>query len=175
MRKLALAIAFAALAGLVPASASADTFLTPYLGATFGGDAPSSRVTFGAAAGGMAGNVLGAEVDFGYTPKFTDLPSSGANGSVFTFMVNVLAGAPVGGFKPYVTAGVGLIRQGRQLTPSGVLNDVSSSDFGINVGGGARLSLSPHVSFRGDLRYFKVRKSGGLGFWRAYAGVALGG
>jgi len=175
MRKLTLAIAAAAVVALAPATARADTFLTPYLGATFGGDAPSSRITYGAAVGGLAGNVFGAEVDFGYTPNFTDLPSPGQNGSVLTLMFNVLAGVPAGAFKPYVTAGAGLIRQGRELTPSGVLNDVSSSDFGIDVGGGARISLSSAVSFRGDLRYFKVRKSGGLGFWRAYAGIALGG
>ncbi len=47
---------------LMPGPASADTFVTPFVGATFGGDAPSSQPAYGVALGGMAFGIFGVEV-----------------------------------------------------------------------------------------------------------------
>jgi opacity protein-like surface antigen len=174
MRKLiVMGVVLAGSLSVAP-PARADVFLTPFLGAVFSGDAPSSRVTWGGALGGMAGGVFGVEAEFGRTPTFFE-SSTGDKASVTTVMFNLLVGVPAGGVAPYVTGGLGLIRQGAELTPSGLLNDITSNDFGYNFGGGLRLRFSPHVGVRGDLRYFKVSKTDGLSFWRAYAGVTLGG
>ncbi len=158
---------------LMPGAASADTFVTPFVGATFGGDAPSSEPAYGLAVGGMAFGIFGLEGEFGYMPNFFNQGTLVTSSHVMTLMANVLAGAPVGPIRPYATIGAGMIRQQRDLSVPGLLSNVSSSDFGFNAGGGARFILTNHVGFRGDVRYLKVQKSGGLGFWRAYGGLTL--
>ncbi|HVC19854.1 MAG TPA: outer membrane beta-barrel protein [Vicinamibacterales bacterium] len=157
---------------LVPSPARADTFVTPFVGATFAGDAPASEPVYGVGVGG--GGVVGLEGEFGYAPDFFSQSTGVTSSDVLTLMANLLVGAPRGPVRPYVTGGLGLIRQQRDLSASGLLSHISSDDFGFNVGGGARFMLTKHLAVRGDLRYFKVRKSGGLGFWRAYGGLALG-
>ena len=173
MRKTMIVTTLIFLGVLMPSTARAGGFLTPFLGVTFGADAPASRVTYGVAAGGMIAGIFGAEVDFGHTPNFFDR-AEGDRPSVTTLMVNLLVGAPLGSFQPYVSAGLGVIRQGAELTPSGVLNDISSNDFGLNAGAGARVRVGGPFGIRADVRYFTVRKSGGLGFWRGYGGLSLG-
>jgi opacity protein-like surface antigen len=172
--KLTLALLLVgALALLAPSPARADAFVTPFIGATFGGDAPASEPTYGVALGGMAGGIFGIEGEFSYTPNFFASSGDHSDSHVLTLMANLLVGAPLGAFRPYVTAGAGLIRQHNEFTVSDILTDISSNDFGINAGGGARFMFGEHVGIRADLRYFKVRKSGGLGFWRGYGGLNL--
>lgn len=172
--KLTLALMLVgALALATPRAARADAFFTPFIGATFGADAPATEPTYGFALGGMAGGIFGIEGEFAYTPNFFAAGSGVTSSHLMTLMGNILVGAPLGAFRPYVTAGLGMIRQGADLSASGVLTNLSSNDFGINGGAGARLMFSDHVGLRGDVRYFKVRKSGGLAFWRGYAGLNL--
>ncbi|MDE3154828.1 MAG: outer membrane beta-barrel protein [Acidobacteriota bacterium] len=160
-----------ALGLLAAGPARADTFVTPFLGATFGGNAPSSQPSWGVAIGG--GGLIGVEGEFGYTPDFFGSGGNVSASHVITLMGNLFVAAPAGPVRPYVTAGMGLIRQHTELSTAGLLTNITSDDFGIDAGGGARFMLTPHVAIRGDLRYFKVRKSGGLGFWRGYGGLAL--
>jgi len=174
MRAIGLLMLIGLVGLLIPRPASADAFVTPFLGATFGGDTPSTQPTYGVAVGGMGGNIFGVEGEFGYTPNFFNHGTGVTSSHVMTLMANVLLGAPLGPIRPYVTVGAGMIRQQRDLSVSGLLSQISSSDFGINFGGGARFMLTSHLSLRGDVRYFKVEKSGGLGFWRGYAGLAIG-
>lgn len=172
--KLTLALLFVGALGLLaPSAAKADAFVTPFIGATFGGDAPVSEPTYGVAIGGMAGGIFGVEGEFGYTPNFFGHGNDVTSSHVTTLMGNLLVGAPLGPIRPYVTIGAGLIRQQSDLSVSGILTNITSNDFGINGGGGARFMLTDHVGVRGDVRYFKVRKSGGLGFWRGYGGLNL--
>ena len=174
LTKLITALAVVcAVALLAPSAARADAFVTPFVGATFGDHAPATEPTYGVALGGMAGGIFGVEGEFAYTPNFFGTGSHVTSSHVMTLMANLLVGAPVGAFRPYVTAGLGMIRQRRDVSVGGILSNLSSSDFGINAGAGARIMLSDHVGIRGDLRYFKVRKSGGLGFWRGYGGLNL--
>ena len=157
---------------LMPRPASADTFVTGFVGATFAGDAPSTQPTYGVAVGGM-GSLFGVEGEFAYTPNFFNQGTLVTSSHVMTLMANVLLGVPLGPIHPYATGGVGMIRQQRDLSVPGLLSNISSNDFGFNLGGGARFALTSHVGFRGDVRYFKVQKSGGLGFWRGYGGLTL--
>ncbi len=174
MERTLRTLVFAGLIGFVAAApVRADTFVTPFLGATFGGDAPVSEPSWGVAVGGMGGGVIGVEGEFGYTPDFFGTGGNVTSSHVVTLMGNLMVGAPVGAVRPYVTAGVGLIRQHTEVNAAGLLTNITSSDFGFDAGGGARFMLSRHVGIRGDVRYFKVRKSGGLGFWRGYGGLSL--
>ena len=54
-----------------------------------------------------------------------------------------------------------------------MLNDITDSDFGYSVGGGAWTMLSPKVGIRGDVRFFEARKTDGFNFGRAYGGLIL--
>ena len=80
--------------------------------------------------------------------------------SVIDLMGNIIVGIPVGGtsgkgVRPYVTAGLGLIRT---QVDGGILFPVSSSnnDFGWNAGLGVMGFFNDHVGLRGDLRYLRT-------------------
>ena len=94
---------------LMPGPASADTFVTPFVGATFGGDAPSSQPAYGVALGGMAFGIFGVEGEFGYVPNFFNHGTLVTSSHVMTLMANVLVGAPAGPIRPYATVGAGMI------------------------------------------------------------------
>ena len=124
-RKL-LIISALALA-LLPGTASAQGwFFTPFVGANFAGNASfgdfddaddefEKRVDFGATLGYNPG-VVGFEIDFGWSPNFFENTIGPANfefgdSNVTTLMGNLLISAPPGrGVRPYVSAGLGLIR-----------------------------------------------------------------
>jgi opacity protein-like surface antigen len=136
----------------------------------------------------MGHGIFGAEVDFGYSPSFFGTTSDFGNNSVINLMGNLIVGIPVGGthgsgFRPYVTAGLGLIRT---QVDGGILFPVSSSnnDFGWNAGLGAMGFFNEHFGVRGDLRYLRTLENnststsidfdpGGFHFWRASAGVVI--
>ena len=151
-------------------SAHAQGSITPFAGAVFGGDVPSSRATYGVSLVGNSGP-LGAEFEFGYTPTLFDSEVGSAN--LTTLMGNILVGLPLGVFHPYGSAGLGLMRQRTTANPVTLLNDITDNDFGYSVGGGAWTMLSPNVGIRGDVRFFQVRKTGGFNFGRAYGGLLL--
>lgn len=188
---------------LLPASASADWLFTPYLGANFGGDANfgafndfedevERRMDFGASLGWMGSGVVGLEVDFGYSPNFFQDTTGPGNfefgdSNVTTLMGNVIVGIPIGGqsgpgFRPYGSAGLGLIRS--NITGTTFFNDLTTNDFGVNIGGGATGFFSDNVGLRGDLRYFRSLQDNapngtldlGLSnfdFWRGTLGVTF--
>src|SRR5262245_65695390 len=85
------------LALAVPAPAHAQTFFTPFAGATFGGSAPSSKFSTGASITFM-GKAAGFEAEFGYTPDFfgeqTDFALV-ADSNVTNFMANLMVGPGV--------------------------------------------------------------------------------
>ena len=131
-RKLFLSglIAVMALAA-TPNRASADWLFTPYFGGVFGGranfgnftnfdDELEKRATFGASLGWMGAGVIGAELDFGFSPNFFEnTVGSGdfefGDSNVTTLMGNLILGVPIGGqhglgLRPYASGGVGLIR-----------------------------------------------------------------
>jgi opacity protein-like surface antigen len=177
-----------------PAAASADWFLTPFVGLKFAGDtnlvdlesgASNTKFTLGGIVGWIDARVLGFEADVGYSPRFFER-SSGilvARSHVITVMGNVVASVPqeVTGdsLRPFISGGAGLMRIG--IDDVAGLLPVNSNLFGINVGGGATGRLTAVSSLRFELRYFKsittddeaVREGTSLSFWRAGVGLTL--
>jgi opacity protein-like surface antigen len=178
--RLATILILGALIGLAPARAHADGLFTPWVGVNFANDPADGRTSFGFTATGMGAGVIGGEFDFGYSPNFFGDESVFGSNNVLTAVGNIVIGIPLGGskgfgFRPYGTAGVGLMR-----TKADVFEDVSSNEFGINAGGGAFLFFGDHVGMRGDLRYFRagfddlnVLNTDKVDFWRASIGVTF--
>jgi opacity protein-like surface antigen len=196
VRKLLL---IGALALVLPVSASAQNwFVSPFVGANFGGSAsfgdfPDSddeverRLDFGATVGWNP-NVVGFEVDFGWSPNFFEDTSGDRNfefgdSNVTTFMTNLLITAPPGtGLRPYLSSGLGLIRA--QIDSDGLFNDLSTNDLGVNIGAGINGQFSDNVGIRGDLRYFRSLQDnepdndldlslGNFDFWRGTVGLTF--
>jgi opacity protein-like surface antigen len=158
----------------MPSKASADWLVTPYVGWNWAGSANfinfsdfedkfEQRANFGVSFGWMGAGVVGWEVDLGFTPNFfqnTTGPSDFEFGdsNVTTLMGNVIVGVPIGGqhglgFRPYAVGGVGLIRS--HVGGPDDFFDISSNDWGLNVGAGAMFFFTDHFGLRGDVRYFR--------------------
>ena len=196
VRKLCM---IGALALALPVSASAQNwFVSPFVGANFGGSAsfgdfPDSddeverRLDLGATVGWNP-NVVGFEVDFGWSPNFFEDTSGDRNfefgdSNVTTFMGNLLISAPPGtGLRPYLSSGLGLIRA--QIDSDGLFNDLSTNDLGVNIGAGVNGQFSDNVGIRGDLRYFRSLQDnepdndldlslGNFDFWRGTVGLTF--
>jgi Outer membrane protein beta-barrel domain len=148
------------------AEARGDGWISPFVGVNFGGSAGGTfsqvaedrqHLTYGFDAGGMFGGVFGLEFDFAYTSQFFGSGSQVVDNSLMTVMPAFIVGIPVGGqkglgFRPYATAGAGLIRRSIGGGPLAIL---TGSDFGYSVGGGAMLFLGTPFGIRGDYRYFR--------------------
>jgi hypothetical protein len=147
-------------------SAWAQGHVNLFVGGNFFGDAgrsiddafdDGSRLTWGAAIGGMTKGIIGAEVDFGYSQNFFGRDDSFDRNYVLTLMPAVIVGVPIGGdrgagLQPYASAGFGLLR--RSLDVSGVeaLNDngaAYSLGFGVNGYAGTNFGI------RADYRFFR--------------------
>ena len=100
MRRLMTSLLAAAVVLAAPAAASADGFLSPYIGVNFGGDTPKKSTGFGGALG-FIGDKAGFEFDVSYTPEFFGDDTFDVDGKLVTVMGNVLVGGRRGGFSPY--------------------------------------------------------------------------
>lgn len=189
MRKLWMTAGLAVLlAGAMPADARAQVLITPYAGATFGADAPASKLSTGLSLAFM-GDVAGLELDLGYTPDFFNEDANNVvligDNNVTTFMANLVLGyqdedAPV---RPYFVAGVGLVRSRVDL--GDLFDAVNTNDFGVTLGGGLTGMVSDNVGLRGDIRYIRSLQDpapgddevslaiGKFDFWRATIGVVF--
>jgi hypothetical protein len=159
--------------------------VTPFAGATFGGDAPAQKLAMGAALT-FLGPVAGLEFEFGYSPDFFDQHHNTVligDNNVTTFNTNLVVGPKIGMFRPYGSAGVGLLRT-RVSSASSLFQDLSVNDWGVNFGAGLIVKGSDHVGLRGDVRYFRSLQDhapgnnidlgfGTFDFWRYYFGVVL--
>jgi Outer membrane protein beta-barrel domain len=190
--------------GGVTTPASADWLLTPYLGVTFGGSADfgdvgdlndnfERKVAYGVNLAWMGAGVIGFEVDFGSTPNFFEDTSGTDNfdwgeSNMTTLMTNLVLGVPIGGqsgfgFRPYGSAGLGLIRS--NVSSLGLFDDLATNDLGFNLGGGAHLFFGDNIGIRGDLRFFRGLQgedddddlfdleARDLDFWRGTVGVTF--
>jgi opacity protein-like surface antigen len=203
LRKLLVAAAVAAVTiTAVPNTASADWLFTPYIGGNFGGsnlpddvggieDETERRMNFGASLGWMGNGIAGFELDFGWAPNFFENTAASfdiGDNNLTTFMANVLVGAPVGGqtgpgFRPYGSAGVGLMKSHMSLDFDD--NDVDSNDFGFNLGAGVHGFFNDNVGLRGDVRYMRSLEDNpvdnigvdisdnSLDLWRATVGLTF--
>ncbi len=138
--------------------ARAQGFISPLIGYDFGGDAgcPSlsncqdKKMNVSVSFGAM-GNVLGFEEEVAYAPNFFgDAP--GFSSSVLTLMTNVMLVPKIGPVRPYVLAGIGLIKSHVELTTASVLT-TDNTNVGWDVGGGLIGFFGDHFGLRGDLRY----------------------
>ena len=205
VRKLFIAgcLAFVVSAA-APAKASADWLFTPFIGMNWGSsvtfadefgdfdDEFEKRGTFGASLAWMGAGIAGFELDFGYTPNFFESTEGSGNfdygdNNLTTMMANVTIGAPIGGtsgmgIRPYASGGLGIIRS--RIGDAEDLFDVSSNDWGFNLGGGIAGFFTDKVGFRGDVRYFRSLADdepddeldvalGNLQFWRGSIGVTF--
>ena len=177
---------------LVPGTAQADWLFTPSLGSTFGADTSGNEhFTYGAALGWMGAGVFGFEADFSFTPEFfegndDDFDLEGGS-NVVTAMGNLILGIPFGGqhgggFRPYLTAGAGMLQTEARSTDD--LFSVDNSEFGFNVGAGALAFFNDHVGLRGDLRYVRSLEdpqednefdlaAGNFDYWRGMGGLTF--
>ena len=187
-----------------PSSASADWYLTPFVGGNFGGNANfdgdndlgdevERRVDLGASLGWMGNGIAGFELDFGWSPNFFQNTTGPGNfkfgdSNVTTLMGNLVLGVPIGGqtgggLRPYVIGGAGLLRS--NISGSTFFKDLTSNDFGVDVGGGLHGYFNDRVGLRGDLRYFRLLQDNepsandldiglaNFNFWRASIGVTF--
>jgi opacity protein-like surface antigen len=169
-------IAVLALAG-TPNRASADWFVTPFVGGNFGGSANfggdnnltdefERRVDLGASLGWMGAGIAGFELDWGWSPNFFQNTTDGGefalgDSNVTTFMANVILGIPVGGqsgggVRPYAVGGLGLLRSNISAGTFFDVDEFTSNDFGFDLGGGVHGYFNDNVGLRGDLRYFRL-------------------
>ena len=147
-----------ALVAVTATPARAD--ITAFIGAN---TTPSNRQVRGGALGfGLL--VVGLELEYAFT---TDEPAASAP-SLKTGMGNLVLQTPVAilGFQPYFTTGGGFYQE--------ELGARSDTGFGVNTGGGVKVSLAGPIRLRVDYRVFKLG-SGALNSpsHRIYAGVNL--
>ncbi len=140
-------------------SAYAQGFISPLIGFNFGGDSgcpeitgcEDKRLNAGVSLGTL-GSVFGFEEEFAYASNFFG-ETPGVSSSVLTVMTNVLFAPDIGPIRPYVVAGVGLIKTEIELTPESLLTS-NNNHFGWDLGGGVMVFFGEHVGVRGDIRYF---------------------
>jgi hypothetical protein len=139
--KLVRPVLVAAFVLAVVAPASAD--VTAFIGTT---STPSNRQARGVAFGvGLL--VVGFEFEYANTSEELDDAAPGLR----TGMGNLLLQTPfaVFGLQPYFTTGGGIYRE--------TLADTSETQFGLNTGGGVKISLLGPVRARVDYRVFRLR------------------
>jgi opacity protein-like surface antigen len=154
----ALTLALALIGG---AATPARADITAFLGANTTPD--NRRVVGGALGFGLV--VVGLELEYAFTPE--DLTATAP--SLNTGMGNLIIQTPtaIHGFQPYFTTGGGFYHE--------VLGEHSDTGFGLNTGGGVKVSLAGPLKLRVDYRVFKLG-SGALvsPAHRIYLGLNLG-
>jgi hypothetical protein len=196
VRIIALAVAFAV---VHPAAASADWFITPFLGIKFASStsivdleqgASNPKMTLGVSATILSDRILGIEGELGYSPRFFERSGTSdliAGSNVTTLFGHVVFAVPRAitrdSLRPYALAGVGLIHVGINDAPG--LLPVDTNLVGIGIGGGALGRLTNRTSVRFEVRHirnllppneivpgFGARR---IKYWRATVGVSLHG
>lgn len=153
---------------LAPLPAHAD--LTAFLGRTA---TPEARNAKGFAIGtGLL--IVGFEFEYGSTDEKLRTSSSTAEEdapAIKTYMFNGLLQTPVpiARMQFYGTAGGGVYRETLSIDP-----DNDGTNFGTNIGGGAKITLAGPLRLRLDYRVFSLRGSPRHStVQRFYAGVNL--
>lgn len=188
MKLRLIAITAAVFLCALPAPARADFFMTPFAGVTFGGNSADGEGAYGTSLTWMGAGVFGFEFDFAYHPDIFNINDSfSPDIKASTVMGNLVVGAPFGGdtgrgVRPYFSGGGGLIRTASARTD--LFDEVTSNDFGINMGAGVVGFFSDHVGVRGDVRYFRSLQDvergtlldlqvGDFDYWRTTVGATF--
>jgi hypothetical protein len=172
MTKRSLLFCASAIAVIVCAAAPARAqgFISPMIGADYGGNAQCPNLsgceankTNVSVSFGAMGNVFAFEEEVAYAPSFFGT-APGLASSVFTLMSNVMLAPKIGPIRPYVEGGVGLMKTHAELTRASVFT-TDNNGLGWDFGGGVIGFFGEHVGLRGDLRAFRAfRDLAVLGF-----------
>lgn len=183
-------------AGVPPASASADWFLTPFYGITFGtntslvdleGATGRTKQVFGGSVSLMGAGLFGVEGDIGYIPGFFSRGGSDplvVDGNLLTLTGNLVIATPLAwtreSLRPYILGGIGWMRASSQTTVNAL--QVNDDLWAIDIGGGVMGFFNDRTGVRFELRYFSSvgEPSGTASFgtarlsqWRASVGLIL--
>jgi opacity protein-like surface antigen len=122
-----------------------------------GGVTDGGGATFG---GGMQ---FGADrlifaAEIGYLTLKSDFSSGNVNIDTSGISVDLNAHYlfPVDGnprFTPYLLGGIGIIRVSASTTAGGVSGSASDSDAGLNLGGGARITVADNWGLRPEIKF----------------------
>ena len=93
-----------------------------------------------------SGAPLGLEHTIAYSPNFID-----SDGNAFLYSANLRVELPAPRFRPYATAGVGLVRAGGSGPAS------FGTKFSFNYGGGLNVEVMVPVGLRFDVRMYSIR------------------
>ncbi len=157
-KRLLLGILTLGITLCVSTQARAQGFISPLIGYSFGGDAgcpnltgcQDKRTNYSVSFGAM-GSVFGFEEEFAYAPDFFGT-RAGLSSNVLTLMSNLMLAPKLGLVRPYVEAGIGLIKTHVDLTTTTLLT-TDNNNLGWDVGGGVMIFLGTHFGVRGDIRY----------------------
>jgi hypothetical protein len=138
-------------------TAGAQTFISPFIGYNFSGDAgcpdisncEDKKSSIGVAIG--TAGFIGFEEELGYAKNFFG-ETPGVSSSLLTLMTNVMIAPTIGPVRPYVLVGVGLIKSHFETNLGGLVT-TNNNNFGWDMGGGLMLMFGP-LGVRGDVRYF---------------------
>jgi opacity protein-like surface antigen len=171
----------AVIAVLVAAVADAQPLysgmLTGHIGSARQGDVRESGTTLGASMSVIEASGIGAELDLGHTLRFDE--SRFTESGITTLMLNVVGYLLPVGVRPYVGAGVGLIRTQAETAVQPV---VSRTDWGFDAGGGVLYMFNEAFGARAEARYFRnfqrqtdlpVLDNGFFDFWRVSVGATF--
>lgn len=168
MQRMLITIGIA-LFGLSAATETfADTWIIAYAGKMGGGShhAGDPNMTYGLGVGSMINGIFGGELDVGHAPNVLGIDSLGAVSRVTTVQGSLLLRIPIGGetglgFRPYAVTGIGMVR--RHIEFNDFFDDITTSDFGYNVGVGVMGFITNVIGIRGEFRHFRnFQKSDGL-------------
>lgn len=167
-RTLLSGCVFAAVLLSMASPSEAQGFVSPLVGFNVGGDAgcqtlsgcKDKTLNVGLAFGSL-GRVFGVEEEVVYAKDFFG-QQPGQTSNVLTVMTRLIAGPKIKVARPYLSAGLGLIKARVELTGASLLSR-SNNALGWDVGGGLVLSLTRHVGVRGDIRQIRAFEHVDLG------------
>lgn len=145
--------------------ARAQGYFAPFVGYDFGGDAGTcpalfndcseKKSSYGVTIGTLTGGVIGFEEDISYAPDFFGESSQFGQNSVLALMSHLVVGLPLGGLRPYVSGGLGLMRTRVTFGLSDVGSNASQNALAYDLGGGVMIFLPHHLGIRADYRRLK--------------------
>ena len=173
--------------------AEGEGYISPWIAANASSGVTNynaGRAGFGFDAGGIWNGIVGAELDFGYSPTFFGTTNDFGHNTLINLMPNLIVAVPIGGvggasIRPFVTGGAGWLRT---QIDRGLLSNVSNvnNEWGWDAGGGVMAYFNDHVGIRGEVRYIRgfenlatgtqaldLSGANQLHFWRTGIGVVI--
>jgi opacity protein-like surface antigen len=179
--RLRLALTIAGVLAASTASAQQPLYtgmITPYLGASAGGDVEGRKLTPGASMTVLDTSGIGAELDVAHTRQIDE--SRFSESAITSVMVNVVGMWRVSNVRPFVVSGLGLLRVRAALPDAGLVT--SRTDWAFDAGAGVLYLFDDLIGVRGDVRYFRylqrhddlpLRDNGFFDYWRTSIGVTF--